>query len=247
MKAIILAGGYAKRLWPLTKYTPKPLLDINGKPMLDIIMEKLERVDEIDEIIVSTNAKFQQPLNDWIRENHRSQKKLKLLIEPTMEEGGKFGTVAGIQYAIEQEKIDEDCIIIAGDNLFDYKIEDFVKYYKEKKTPIIAVFDIKDHYKAQLYGIVSANKSNKITDFVEKPENPPSTLAATCCYLFPKEVMKNIKKYLQKGGRADAPGYFIKWLAEKTPVHVFVFKGHWFDIGDFESLERAREFMKNRN
>jgi glucose-1-phosphate thymidylyltransferase len=244
MKAIILAGGYAKRLWPLTKYTPKPLLDINGKPMLDIIVEKMESIEEIDEIIVSTNEKFKGPFYDWIKEKHDFKKKLKLIVEPTFEEKGKFGTVAGIQYVIEQEKINDDVMIIAGDNLFDADLDDFISYYKEKKTPIISVFDIKDRHKAQIYGIVSIDSDNKIIGFEEKPEDPPSTLAATCCYLFSKDILKKIKMYLDDGNRSDAPGYFIKWLSSKIPVHAFVFDGHWFDIGDFESLEKAREFMK---
>lgn len=244
MKCIILCGGYAKRLWPLTKTIPKPLLDINGKLMIDIILDKFSNVDEIKEIIISTNARFEKNFMDWLEKNNKTGKKLKIVIEPTHEEDFKFGTIAGIQHVIKSEKICEDCIIVAGDNLFDYSINDFIKYYKTKNTAILAVFDVKDRIKAQLYGIVALNENNKVIDFIEKPSNPPSTLAATCCYLFPKDIMKLIGVYIDEGNRKDSPGYFIDWLRKRTSVHAFVFKGHWFDIGDLESLENAREFIK---
>ncbi len=242
MKCIILCGGYAKRLWPLTESLPKPLLDINGKTVLDIILEKVGSVKEINEIIISTNTKFESVFRDWMKIHGKSN--MKLVIEPTVEEGSKFGTIAGIQFIIESEKIDEDCLIIAGDNLFDYTIEDFLEYYREKATPILAVFDINNIVKASLYGIVMLNENKRIIDFVEKPANPKSTLAATCCYLFPEKVLKMVKTYINEGNRKDSPGYFINWLSKRECVHAFVFKGHWFDIGDLESLEKARTFMK---
>ncbi|MBI5061095.1 MAG: nucleotidyltransferase family protein [Candidatus Aenigmarchaeota archaeon] len=246
MKCIILAGGYAKRLWPLTNYTPKPLLDINGKPIINIILEKINKVHEIDEVFVSTNKKFEAPFRDWIKENHTSGKKMKLILEPTIEESGKFGTIAGISYAIESENIEDDCIVIAGDNLFDFELSDFIAFYEKKRAPVFAVFDIKDFWKAQLYGIVSIDGNNRIVDFVEKPEKAPSTLASTACYIFPKETLHLFKAYIKDGGRKDSPGFFIAWLSKKQPVYAYTFKGHWFDIGDFESLEKAREFMKGK-
>ncbi len=247
MKCIILAGGYAKRLWPLTKYTPKPLLDINGRPIINIILDKISKVHEIDEIFVSTNLKFEAPFREWVAENHIPGRNIKLIIEPTAEETGKFGTISGIQYVLETEKIVDDCIVIAGDNLFDFELNDFIKFYMKKKSPIVAVFDVKDYYKAQLYGIVIADERDKVIDFLEKPEDPPSTLASTACYLFPRNALGLFKTYIEGGGRKDSPGFFISWLSKKRDVYAFRFHGHWFDIGDFESLLKARDFMRGRN
>ena len=245
MKAIILCGGYAKRLWPLTKYTPKPLLDINGKPILDHIVDKLEKIEDVDEILVSTNEKFAAPFMEWTDIHNKTRNtKLKLIIEPTKEEAGKFGTVEGIRYLIEKENITDDCLIIAGDNLFDFELPDFISFFRNKKSPVIAVYDVKDKNKAMIYGIVGIDEKNRIIDFVEKPESPPSTLAATCCYLLPKGALPLFETYIKEGNRKDSPGFFIDWLSKQQPVHVFSFDGHWFDIGDFESLEKAREFMK---
>lgn len=243
MKCIVLCGGYAKRLWPLTKITPKPLLDINGRPLLDIILGKLRDIPEITEIVVSTNTLFAQQFQAWCNEQGKDDR-LKLVIEPTKEENEKFGTIAGLQYVIESCHIDEDCIVIAGDNLFDYRLEDFIAYYSQKRAPVLAVFDIKDRTKAQIYGIATIDTHQRVVDFIEKPANPPSTLAASCCYLFPRDVLPLFSVYLKEGNRKDSPGFFIDWLRRRRDVYAFVFDGHWFDIGDFESLEKARAFMK---
>lgn len=245
MKCIVLCGGYAKRLWPLTKNVPKPLLDINGKTMIDIILDKLESVKDIDNIIVSTNARFKRHFLAWLDKTHKNDGRISFISEPTTEENCKLGTIAGIQYVLEQKNIDDDCLIIAGDNLFDFSVQDFINYFKENKAPVIAVFDVKDFKKAQLYGVVTADKEKNIINFTEKPDNPESTLVATCCYLLPKNVLGLFKTYIDEGNRKDSPGYFIDWLRKRRNVKVFVFKGHWFDIGDLESLEKARDFMKS--
>ena len=242
MKCIILAGGYAKRLWPITRHIPKPLLDVGNKPMIDHIIEKLKPVDEIDKIYISTNKKFEEPFRNWMSDHQNG--KLELVIEPTEDEGGKFGTIVGIQYLIESRNIDDDCLIIAGDNLFDFDINHFIQEFRSK-SPLLAVFDVKDYEKSMLYGIVSVDENSKVIGFVEKPENPQSTLAATVCYGFPKETMKLFSEYLSQGNRKDSPGFFVSWLQERVPVYAYRFEGHWFDIGDFESLEKARKFMNN--
>ncbi len=244
MKCIILAGGFARRLWPLTKYTPKPLLDINGKPIIDHILESVETLPEIDEIIVSTNEKFADIFGEWIHEKKSCLKPLRLVTEPTKEEKGKFGTIAGLQYLIEKEGLNDDIMIIAGDNLFDFDIRDFITFFSEKNSPVVAVFDLKSKERAMLYGIVSVDSKSMITKFTEKSEEPESTLAATCCYIFPKNVVAMVNKYIEEGGRKDSPGFFIEWLIKQMPVYAFSFDGHWFDIGDFESLEEARQFMR---
>lgn len=244
MKAIILAGGYGKRLWPISRHIPKPLIDIGRRPLLDHIIDKIKAVRGIDKIYISTNERFAFPMTSWMQDHQNGI--MELIIEPTKEEEGKFGTIAGLEYIIKSKHIDDDCLIIAGDNLFDFDIDTFINYFKEKKSSVIAVYDIGDITKAIIYGIVSVDKSSRITDFVEKSPEPKSTLAATCCYIIKKDSVRKIAEYVAGGGRKDSPGFFISWLSKKEPVYAFSFRGHWFDIGDFESLEKAREFMKSR-
>lgn len=242
MKCIILAGGFAKRLWPITRHTPKPLLDVGRRPLLDHIVDKVKAISEIDKIYISTNEKFSFPMQSWINDHQNGQ--LELVIEPTKEESGKFGTIAGLDYIISEKNIDDDCLILAGDNLFDFSLHDFLSFFREKGTSVIAAYDVADIAKAMLYGIVSIDAKNRITGFVEKSPEPRSTLAATCCYLLKKESLRKIREYIESGGRRDSPGFFISWLSASEPVHAFVFSGVWFDIGDFESLEKARAYMK---
>ncbi len=243
MKAILLCGGYAKRLWPLTKNMPKPLLKLGEKEILTIILEKIEKLSGIDKIFVSTNAKFEGAFRKWIKEQGH-EKRFELIVEPTQAEKEKFGAIAGLNFLIEQEEINDDVLIIAGDNLFDFEVADMINFYYEKKAPVIAVYDVGSLKKASLYGIVKTDSDQKIAEFEEKPEEPQSTLAATCCYIFPKEILTLFKDYLDAKNNPDAPGFFIKWLSSQTDVYAFAFHGHWFDIGDFESLEKAKKYVE---
>jgi len=242
MKAIVLAGGFAKRLWPLTLDKAKPLLEVGGKPIINYIIEKLEGMDEIDKIFISTNAKFELGFKQWLKKYEF--KKIKIVVEETRSEEEKLGAIAGINFVLEREKIDDDCIIIAGDNLFGFILDDFLGFYKEKKSPVVAFFDVKDFEKAKLYGIAELDENNKIKGFLEKPEKPPSTLASTCCYIFPKDTVRLFPEYLKEGGSKDAPGFFLQWLIRKEEIFAYVFSNYWFDIGSFESLEEARKFMQ---
>jgi len=238
MKAIILVGGYAKRLWPLTKNTPKQLLSVGGRPMIEYIMEKLETQKEIDKIIISTNEKFGENFKQWLSE-YKSTKDISLVIEPTLSEKDKLGSVGALGYLIREKNIDEELMIIGGDNLFEFDLRDLINYYREKKGNVVALYDLKSIQKSRSYGVAKINEEMRIIDFVEKPENPPSTLVSTACYMLSKEGARSILTYLDKGENPDAIGFFIKWLIKRESVFGFVFSGRWFDIGSLESLKEA--------
>ena len=242
-KAIVLAGGYAKRLWPLTLNKAKPLLEVGGKPIINYIIEKLEEIKEVDEIVISTNAKFEPVFKEWVQKY--GFEKLKFVIEETHSENEKFGAIAGINFAIKLAEIDDDCIILAGDNIFSFEINDFISFFHKKKAPVLAVFDIKDQNLAKKYGIASLD-NEKIVEFEEKPENPKSTLAATACYIFPKQTLKLFSEYLNQSEKKDAPGFFLQWLHKKQDVFAFSFSDYWFDIGSLEALEDAKKFMNKQ-
>ncbi|MBI4170588.1 MAG: nucleotidyltransferase family protein [Candidatus Aenigmarchaeota archaeon] len=241
MKAIILAGGYAKRLWPLTKEQAKPLVDINGRPIISFILDKLDK-SNITEIIISTNSKFQHDFEKWLR-TQKYAKPVKIVVENSNHEGEKLGAIGGIRYVLEACNIDDDCLIISGDNFFDFDILTFISYYEKKRTVVNAVFDVGDAKEAKRLGVVVL-EGERIADFVEKPEKPPTTLASTGCYLFPKETLRLFASYLNEGNNSDAPGFFLQWLHKRQPVHAFIFSTAWFDIGTPESLERVRRFVE---
>lgn len=242
MKAIVLAGGFAKRLWPITLEVSKPLLKVGKEPVINNVIRKLETV-ELDKIFISTNEKFKDDYKKWL-ERYKF-KKIKIVIEKTHSEKEKLGAIGGINFLIKKEGLKDDCIIVGGDNILSFSMKDFVEFYENKKAPIVAVFDVKDREKAKIYGIVKIDKNKKITGFFEKPEKPPTTLASTCCYIFPKNVLPLFSKYLKQKNPKDAPGFFLSWLCKRKNVFAFIFKNHWFDIGDKKSLSKARKYMEH--
>lgn len=232
MKALILAAGYATRLYPLTEKTAKPLLIVQGKPIINYILEKLNRCEEIKDIYVVTNNKFFNNFVNWAKTaQEKTKKKLMVINDKTAENGTRLGAIGDIRFIIAQEHIQEDLLVIAGDNLFSFELKEFLQFYKEKRATIVAVYDTKDKYKiANRLGCVALDKNNKIIDFEEKPSHPKSTLAATACYVFPKEDLHFIEEAL-KERHYDRPGDLIKFIAEKKVVYGYQFAGYWFDVG----------------
>jgi glucose-1-phosphate thymidylyltransferase len=244
MKAVVLAGGFATRLYPVTEFTPKPLLPVVGKPIINYIIEKLELIDEVDEIYVSTNQRFEKHFQNWLS-RFDPKNKIKLVVEATSDEREKMGAVGSLKYLIEKENIRTDLMVVAGDNLFDFDLNDFFDYYKEKKAPVVAFYDLKSTEDARRFGVASVDINQKVIDFEEKPENPKSTLASTCCYIFPENSLELLKKYINDKNNPDHPGSFIKWLSEKDSVFGFTFDGRWFDIGHMDAYKQANREYEN--
>lgn len=238
MKALILAAGYATRLYPLTKERPKPLLSIAGKPILEYIVKKLEKVAEIDVLYLVTNEKFIPDFKDWLA-NFKTKKEIKILNDSSTCDDDKLGAIGDIRFVLEKEKLADDLLIIAGDNLFEFDLSRFIQFFQEKKAPCIALYDIGDRKRAGKYGVVAIDENQKIVDFEEKPSHPSSTLIATCLYLFPQEDLNLISIYLKEKRSSDAPGFYIQWLAKRKEVYGFAFQERWYDIGSRESLRVA--------
>lgn len=239
MKAIILAGGYAKRLWPVTKNMPKQLLPVAGKPIIEYPIENIELTNRVKELIISINAYFEFNFREWFTK-YQFRKKTKLVIEKTFSEEEKLGSIGALNLLIQNLGIKEDILIIGGDNLFDFSLRKFINYYREKKTSVIALYDIKD--KAEVkgrYGVACIGKDNRITEIQEKPKHPKTTLVNTACCILSKKHIKLIPKYIEEGNNKDAFGYLLSWLVKKEQVYGYVFDSPWFDIGSFEAYDAA--------
>lgn len=242
MKALILAAGYATRLYPITKQIPKPLLPIVGKPMIEYILDKISLIDDIDKIFIVTNKKFYPHFQLWqerIKAAGVYDKPVIVINDNTIQEGAKLGAVGDMKFVIDNQKIEDDILVIGGDNLFEFNLNDFVEYFKEKQKNIVALHDLKDREAVKKFSIVELNPENKLIDFKEKPQDPKTTLIAICCYLFKKKTLPRIGEYIEKGNNPDAPGYFIEWLYENDEVYGWVFSESWFDIGSVEQFEEA--------
>ncbi len=242
MESLILCGGYAKRLEPITEFIPKPLLFVNGKPVLDHIVSKVDALG-IDRKVISTNRRFKGQFDYWLESRKNSGlKSIELISEPTIDHSEKFGAVKGISYAINAAKINDDLLIVAGDNYFDFDLSELKERFDRLKKPIIAVYDIKSLEDAKMFGVVSMDEKGRITEFAEKPEEPKSTLVSTGIYMFPKETLEKFSVFLKNASSdsaADAIGNFIAWLISSAEVYGHKFSdGTWEDIGTFTSYRK---------
>ncbi|MCL0076367.1 sugar phosphate nucleotidyltransferase, partial [Dehalococcoidia bacterium] len=217
--------------------------------IIDFTIEEMIKVREIESIVISTNLAFENHFRYWLRGLPQEAKSLiKIVVEPSIREEDKLGAIGTIGYAIEQEDLaGNDLLIVAGDNLFEFRLADFVAFYKVHGRPLVAFCDLKDVDKVKgKYGVGILDESNKLLGFQEKPVAPKSTLASTGCYLYPAYVIEYIQDYLKEKNDPDAPGHFIEWLHRQTDVYGFVFDGAWYDIGSFESYDQANENFKGR-
>jgi glucose-1-phosphate thymidylyltransferase len=232
MKAVVLAGGYATRMWPITKDRPKMFLPIGDGTVIDVIFEDLEADERIDEVFVSTNERFADTFESFLAD--APYEKPTLSIEETVEEDEKFGVVGALAQLIDREGVDDDLVVIAGDNLLSFDVGEFVDFFESKATPCLAAYDVGSKERARSYGLVQLD-GDRVVDFQEKPDDPQSTLVSIACYAFPAETLPDFDTYLSNGNNPDEPGWFIEWLQRRGTVHAFTFDGAWFDIGTPES------------
>ena len=242
MKCILLCAGYAKRLSPLTDNFPKPLLEIEeGKPIMDYILEEVNTIEEVDEIAVITNERYYEHFLKWANEKLENPIPIKIVNDQTTSNEDRLGAIGDIQYTIDELDLNDDLLIIAGDSLFEMKLRDYVDFYHKVKGPVIACKTNNDYEALKSFAVVSVAKNKKITNFVEKPKEPPSNLAGYAIYLYPKEVIPMIKEYLEAGNKPDAPSYLFEYIYQRMPSYGFVFEEDFFDVGTHESLALVRE------
>lgn len=249
MKALILAAGYATRLYPLTKDTPKPLLELNARPILDYILDKVEAITEIDEIIIVTNNRFYSQFSDYLSlKQGLNPYKYKLINDGSDTTNDKLGAIGDIELAIKTQNLNDDLLIVAGDNLFDFDLGEFIWFSKEKSPyHSICLYLPQNNLDCTRFGIVVLDKSSQIIDFEEKPEFPKSNLLSTCIYYFPAEKLHMVNEYISQNHNVDTPGSYIRWLTEHDKVFGKIFSGTWFDLGDFDSLSDAVIHLNNKN
>jgi glucose-1-phosphate thymidylyltransferase len=240
MKALILAAGYAIRLYPLTLDNPKPLLDVGGKKIIDRIISALSAVKALDEVYVVTNSKFYPKFSAWVKTAARDVK-ITLVDDGTATNETRLGAIRDMDLVIKSKRVGTDFLVVAGDNLFELDMKDFIGFASARADGVsVALYDVRSLASATRYGVVSVDASGSVTEFEEKPEKPKSTLVSTGIYYFPKACVSQIDEYLKaEGAKNDAPGYYIKWLVANKKVYGFPFSQKWYDIGDIDSYHEA--------
>ena len=245
MKCILLCAGYATRLFPLTENFPKALLEVGKRPLLDYILDDVNEINEVDEIYLVTNAKYTPHFEKWA-ESKNNIKPISVLNDGTYNNDDRLGAIGDILFTLKNKKVDDDVIAIAGDNLIDFKLTDFVQYAKEKNSPAIAIKEHEWNDELKRFGIAEIDENNKVIGFEEKPADPKSNCVAYAEYIYPQNTLKLFDKYIKEGNPSDAPGNFIKFLHKETDVYGFKFTGECYDVGTHESLALVNEIFKNK-
>ena len=234
-----MAGGFARRMWPLTLNTPKQLLPLgDGYVVLDLVVDGLLGMD-LEEILLSVNARFSDAFREWARSRGLD---VHLVEEPSRSEEEKPGAVGALLMLLKRLAAD-DYIVVAGDNISSIKYSELVGYMKLRGAATIAVYDVGSVELARRYGVVELGPDSRITSLVEKPQNPGSTLVSTAIYAMPWRSLSRVEEYVSSGGKRDAIGHFISWLVGVEPVYGFRFNGFWFDVGSLDEYNHVRELF----
>ncbi len=246
MNILILAAGYATRLYPLTLTKAKPLLDVAGKPMIEWVLDNLAPIPDIERVYVVTNNKFAADFQAWANEYVKRQPKLafKIVNDGSTSDTDKLGAIGDMHFVIENENLDDsDLLVVAGDNLFSQPVAEFASHAKNYPATL-AVYDVKDLEAIKKYNNITTGEHGRITHFEEKPAHPTSTLTGIALYYYRKDVIPLIRQYIAEGNNPDQPGRLIQWLYPRVEVGTWQVPGTWFDIGAKDTLEEANEIFK---
>ncbi len=245
MKVLILAAGYATRLYPLTLTQPKPLLPVAGQPMIDYVLDNLAPIAGIDEVYVVTNAKFAGHFEKWAAAYAAAKSGFKFTVinDLSTDDTNKLGAIGDLNLVLNRCNVDDDLIVVAGDNLFNQPLGAFGEFCRQKNAPVLGVYDVGSLEEVKKYCSIKLAANGQIEFFEEKPKNPFSTLIGIALYFYPKATLPLIKQYVAEGNNPDQPGRLIQWLYPRTPVYTWTVPGLWYDIGSKETLDEANRIF----
>lgn len=243
MKNIVLAAGYATRLYPLTENFPKPLLEVAGKSILDWLLDDIDALEEIDEHIIISNHRFAEHFENW-KKTCKLRNPVTIIDDGSMSNETRLGAVKDIQFAIDKLSLDDDLLIIAGDNMLDFSFSSFIDYFKEKNSAVVMCDFIEDIDTLRRSGVCVPDSNFKLISMEEKPQEPKSNWCVGPFYIYKKEELPLIKKAIDSGCGTDAPGSLVSWLCKQTDVYAMKIEGHRYDIGTLESYEEVKKVFE---
>ena len=246
MKVIILAAGYAMRLRPLTLTRPKPLLPVAGKPMIEYVLDNLAPIGGIERVYVVTNAKFTSQFQQWADGYRGTKLNFTIVNDGSTDDTNKLGAIGDIHFVLTREKVEDDIIAVAGDNLFSERLDAFGKLCRQKNAPVLAVYDVGNLEEIKKYNAITMDGEGRITFFEEKPKQPQSTLTGIALYYYPKATLPAIRQYIAEGNNPDQPGRLVQWLYPRVPFYTWKVPGLWYDIGSKETLEEANRIFARK-
>ena len=242
MKCLILAAGYATRLYPLTENFPKPLLKVGDKTILDWLIDDIDSAGVVDQYVVISNHKFARIFEEWASCRSRLDRESRIVVldDGTSSNETRLGAVRDIQFAIEQMGLDDDLLVIAGDNLLDFSLVRFIEYARGKDTSCIMRYFEPSEEKLHKTGVATIDDNDLILEMEEKPAHPKSHWCCPPFYLYRRSDVPLVKVGIESGCGVDAPGSFIAWLSAQTPVHAWEMPGRRYDIGNLASYEEVQ-------
>ncbi len=238
MICILLCAGYATRMYPLTENFPKPLLEIKGKALIDYLIEDLESKNYINQYVIVSNHKFINHFNNW-KENHNI-KNITVLDDGSTANENRLGAVKDIEYAIDSLNINEDILVLAGDNLLDFSLNDFIEYSSIKNSNCVMRYYENELPRLQRTGVAKIDKNDLIISMEEKPKDPKSNWAIPPFYIFKKDYLSEFKKGIDDGCKVDSPGGFIEWFSKRNPVYAYLMRGKRMDIGNIDDYNKIK-------
>lgn len=246
MKLVVLAAGYATRLYPLTLDRPKALLPVAGRPMVEHVLARLAPIRELDAVYLVTNAKFAGHFRAWAAEyaRERDGAEVQIVDDGTTSDEKKLGAIGDLDLVLRGDAIEDDLIVVAGDNLFSDDLGDFGRYAREKDAPVLAVYDVGSLDEIKKYNAISVDGDGRITFFEEKPERPTSTLTGIALYFYPRSTLPLIRRYVEEGNNPDQPGRLVEWLYTRVPFYTWRVPGIWYDIGSEATLREADRALR---
>jgi glucose-1-phosphate thymidylyltransferase len=239
VKAVILAAGYATRLYPLTLDRPKHLLEVSGQPLLERLLEQLP-LDELETVYIVTNAKFAPRFREWAAAQSVASA-IDVIDDGTTSDDDKLGAIGDLELVISTEGIADDLLVAAGDSLFTERLDGFVRFARERGAAAVAVYDVGELEAIKRLSSIGVDGESRVVSCEEKPERPVSTLAGIALYYYPRAVLPLVGEYLEQGNNPDQPGRLVEWLYTRTPVYAWPVPGDWLDIGTPEALAEAEQ------
>lgn len=241
MKCLILAAGYATRLYPLTENFPKPLLTVGDKTILDWLVDDIDTLGEVDEYVVISNHKFAHHFEEWAA---KKSQRITVVDDGTSTNDTRLGAVCDVQFAIDKLSLDTDMLVIAGDNVLDFSLTRFISYAKEKGASCIMRYYEPETKKLLKSGVVTVDPSDRVLRMTEKSPEPATNWCTPPFYYYTASDAKLVKAAIDEGCGTDAPGSFISWLCERSPVYAMEMPGKRYDIGNLESYEAVKKEYK---
>ena len=243
MNALILAAGYATRLYPLTLTKAKPLLEVAGKPMIEHVLDNLADIPYIDHAYVVTNEKFVDHFQAWADGYHHPQLRFSFTIvnDGSTDDSNKLGAIGDMYLVMTKHEISDDIIVVGGDNLFSSDLNEFGEFCRQKNAPVLGVYDVGNLEEIKKYNAIEIDEIGRITYFEEKPAHPKSTLTGIALYYYPASTLPLIHQYMNEGNNPDQPGRLVQWMYTRTPFYVWKVPGIWYDVGSKETLEEANK------